>query len=371
MKYKFVSLEIKRFIALFCIIASSCLLLSGCYGPRYSEDEANEVVKQGTALMEDWIKMNCPYGKIVEINHYDLMYPSGPWYLTDYVTGTMNDGHTDRGFAANIKTGAVWLRPDDDMLEEFVECSKEYYLKSLDLPSDTIFGDSFHTGLCYRPLREGSFDSTADAFFEYYGLPGELVLQNGDVKEYVNNPDRGATIYYNGWIEQLPESFSLESYTFDDLKQRQEKYNIKCDYIVLKSKIEQFSYSYLNYLHYEKWEYEEIGDVLLKNRSVYRRTEKEHGIVKTNEYTFNAQEGVQIEKTDKGYRITVDPWAKNVEFQLMVKAGNPMLDHEYKRVWEDGTERNCYWDECDEGFRLEDNKGAIMSFSSTTELIIR
>ena len=372
MKNKFGLLKFKKIIAIVCIISSSCLLLSGCRGPQYSESEANDVVEKGTAIMEDWINKNCPDGKIVEIDHYDYMYPSGPWFLTDYVTGTMNDGHTDRGFAANIKTGSVWLRPDDDMWEEFVECSKEYYLNSLNFPSDTIFDDDrFNTCLCFSPIREDSNDSWANAYFEYHGLPGELVLQNGDVKEYVNDPNRGATIFYFCWSDQLPESITLENYTYDDIKQIQEKYNIKYDYIVLKNGFEQISYSYLSYLHYEKWEYEEVGDYLIKNRSVYRRTDKEHGKIETNEYTFNAQEDVQIEKTDEGYRIIIDPEAENVEIQLIVKAGNPMLDNEYKIVLDSGSERYYYWDECEEGFRLENDNGVVVNFYKTTDLIIR
>ena len=244
MKNKIGLLKFKKIIAILCVISSSCLFLSGCHNLRYTEEEANEIVEMGTAVMEEWINKNCPDGKIENIDHFDYGYPRGITKLTDYVKGSMYDGEKHRKFAANIKTGAVWLEADDDMWEEFVECSKEYYLKSLDLPMDTKFDDRFKTYLYYSPVREDASDSWGSDFFGFYGLPGELVLQNGDIKEFVNNPNRGATIYYFNWSDQLPDSIDINSYSVDDLNKRQVKYNVYYDYIVLENGHKQISYSY-------------------------------------------------------------------------------------------------------------------------------
>lgn len=361
----------RKLIAIISIMAMCCLSLTGCRGPQYTEEEAQAVVEKGTALMEKWIKKNCPDGKLVEIDHWDKQYPSGPSYLTDFVYGTMNDGIKDRRFQANIDTGFVALQPDDEMMDSFKECCKKLYLESLDLDPDTeIYENSYYANIIYSPLCAESTDSWADGSFEFSGLPGEFVLQNGDVSEFVNDPDRGVTIRIQGWMRNLPDDFVIEDYTYEDILARQEKYNIDYGYLIMENSNE--SLHILGDYKYEKWQYEDFKGRTVYNRCVKREAEIDRwGKLVQKEYTPSPEDSVKIEKTDTGYIFKMDR-SEELYFVLYVPDGDELLKHDYiEKATSSGLRDIKYtWQKTDHGWTLVSGKGNELKFYTTTELVI-
>ncbi|MBO4456481.1 MAG: hypothetical protein J5802_02035 [Butyrivibrio sp.] len=363
--------KVHKLLASIYILAICCIGVTGCRGPQYTEDEAKVIVEKGTALMDKWISKNCPGGKLVEIDHWDQHYGSGPSYLTDFVFGTMNDGNRDRSFSANIVTGFVALEPDDEMMESFNDCCKKIYLESLGLDSDTeIYEDSFHANISYAPLCEGSKDRWAENAFNFWGLQGELVLQNGNVDEYVNNPDRGMTISISGWMRNLSDDFGIERFTYEDILERQDKYNIKYDYLIMENSNE--SLHVLDDYKYEKWQYEDFDGRTVYSRCVLREAEKDsNGTIISKEYTPSPKDSVKIEKTGDGYKFNIIR-SEELYFILYVPEGDELLKHNYieKATSAGLDDEELTWQETEHGWTLVDKRGNNLKFYTTTELVI-
>ena len=215
-----------RKIILSAMTIISSLALTACpKGPQYSEEEKDDYNEMGQVVMEEWMENYYPEGRIIESEPYSFMYPSGPYYLTDFVNGTMFDGEKEREFSVNIATGDVTLEPDEEMWEEFQECARELYLESMDFDKDCEIKD-FSASVYYDVLSvSGKKGSWADSGFIAVGLPGELVAEKGDVQAFVRDPERGCLLQVYGWIT-VPDSVDLSRYSPEDIEKRQEKYGL-------------------------------------------------------------------------------------------------------------------------------------------------
>ncbi|MCR5790102.1 MAG: hypothetical protein K6G83_09470 [Lachnospiraceae bacterium] len=215
-----------RKIILAALTLISSFALTACpKGPQYSEEDREDNNEMGQVVMEEWMEKYYPEGKIIDSEPYTFIYPSGPSYLTDFVNGTMYDGEREREFSVNTVTGDVTLEPDEKMWEEFQECARELYLESMDFDKDCEIKD-FSANVYYEVLSvSGRKGSWADSGFLAVGLPGELVAENGDVRAFVRDPERGCLLQVYGWIT-VPDTVDLSRYSKEDIEKRQEKYGL-------------------------------------------------------------------------------------------------------------------------------------------------
>ena len=233
------SLSLKKILP--AAVLSAALLFSGCFhrGPVYSTEEEEAVNDTGREQAEEWISRYWPGGEVRSVEPHVFMYGSGPHYLTDYAEGILFDGEKERSFTINIVTGEMFVMPDEAVWEEFLEAVRELYLESLSLPTE-LEVKYFDAGVIAGLMSSEDSGNWADSECVAAGLPGELVAENGDVRAYVSDPDRGKDILVDGWID-VPDETDLSVYTPEDLGERQKKYGLSYDNYVLQNRFESVS----------------------------------------------------------------------------------------------------------------------------------
>ena len=303
----------KHSIALILIVGV-VVFVSACFhrGPVYTESEELAVDDAGKKMAENWIREYWPEGEVRTIEPYVFMYGSGPHYLTDYSEGTLFDGEKERRFSINIVTGEIYVEPDEEIWDTFQKCVSEWYLESLDLPTDLEIAE-YSASVSVSPIAANGSGNWADSVYLVTGLPGELVAQNKNVENYVRDPERKEIISVSGWIT-TPDETELSGYTLADRIRRQEKYGLEYSNFLLKNSFEK-----VTSLDYEHWEFREWEGRKVLFRDLYRREEQnENGEIVTTEKTPDLGQRASMKKTATGWRIDIDDTDGMVEFFVKV-----------------------------------------------------
>ncbi len=342
------------------------ILLTGCpfKGPQYTEEALTGFENTGIEAMDEWLQERYPEGRVIEAEPYIFMYPSGPSYLTDFVTGTIFDGERERGFSINVTDGNVTLEPDEDMWDSFSECAKEIYLESLDFDPDCEVSD-FNANIIFDTVAQNTGSgSWGDSDFIATGLPGDIVVNNEDVEAFVRNPDRGYTINVNGRV-RVDDNQKLSDYTRDDLLARAERWDLNYGDLHAGNTNETMSIGRYERRDYDEWEGRKVW-----TRTMYRIEEKEDGVFKTKIYEPDVKKLASLIRTEKGYQIKCADDLQMLEFNLYVQGDDELLDHEYNLVRQDMS-RKVHWVERDDGWTLENEDGGLVRFYATADLVIR
>ncbi len=352
--------------ALLSLIMAGIIFLTGCpfKGPQYTEEALTGAENTGIDAMEEWLRERYPIGRVIEAEPYVFMYPSGPSYLTDFVTGTIFDGERERDFSINVADGNVTLEADDEMWDSFLACAKELYLESLDFAPDCEVSDFSANIIFDKVAQNAGSGSWGDADFIATGLPGDMVVNAEDVEAFVRNPDRGYTINVNGRI-RVDDSRKLSDYTGDDLFSRAERWNLNYGDLHAENMNETMSTG-----RYERWDYDEWEGRKVWTRTVYRSEEKEDGVFQTKLYEPDVKKLASLIRTEDGYQIKCADDSQMLEFNLYVQEGDELLEHEYNLVRKDMS-RKVQWVKRDEGWTLENADGSLVRFYATADLVPR
>ena len=245
----------KKKIIIFITMIFSVIILSGfssCHGPQYEETEKTEMEEKGSSVMQAWLDENIPGAKVLTAEAYIERYPSGPYYLTDIVDGSFNDGEMERKYEVKLGNGNVFLEGDMNLLAEQM---KPYLLEHLKLSENSTEcnfsgfnvslqeeADLFRKGKVYSEksvdigMLPGEFvialtSADPDGMQEFFNQKEDNVISWNQeacslMDDFIRRPENRPEIHVNVDIN-IPEDYDLQKYNmafFDSLNKKERLY---------------------------------------------------------------------------------------------------------------------------------------------------
>ncbi len=352
------------------LLLLSVIVLSACVGPQYEQTDADKLKVEGQKKMTAWIKENVPGGKLIETENYIDIYPSGPRYLTDYITGTYTDGKTVISYAMNLSSGDVYVTPPENA-DEIVE---SYVRTKLSLPEEAqVDNFSFIMQLPYSTQLSGN--KKGHDHYDFYLIP----YGTEDLLAYLTE-DREETVavscdvYYPSKdplpisLKDLVKLRKSDKLYFSSLYMKNDNHDsLSITFNVAVSE----GYSYLDY-----------QDFIVYSNTYYKTekyNEREDTIEIEENAVFDIEKGILFEETESGYRITYLDHEFLHQFRIIAKEDSRIRQHEYtvKNGIEEDSERlydefDVHWEKREDGnYDLLREDGYAFFIYQYTELEIR
>ncbi|SEA79261.1 hypothetical protein SAMN05216349_12914 [Oribacterium sp. KHPX15] len=415
-------------VILFITMIFSVIILSGfssCHGPQYEESEKTEMEEKGSAVMQAWLDEYIPGSKVLSAEAYVERYPSGPYYLSDIVDGSFNDGEMDRKYEVKIENGEVFLEGDMNFLTERV---KPYILEALKLsgksPECSFRGFNVSMQQEATLFRKGKAHDEKSVDVEM--LPGELVIalteadpegmreflnRNEDdiinwnqeacvlIDEFVKKSDKRPVICVKGDIT-IPEDCDLQKYNmafFDSLNKTEGlyfRYVSLCQHPgTLKEDIfapDSMGPYYIEVTcngrntEYERYVRKPFEDFFIEYKEEYYREESRNGTITVKEQYKNDVGRLSMNKTENGYGFSFkdDDW---FIFTILTDGSSKLNEHEYTDRFDQAAnlgsgsyggnryiDHELHWKKRDDGaLILANDDGTAAWLDNADELIIR
>ena len=391
--------DLKRLLPVLLAL-SVCCTLSGCHGPQYKEEEKEALEKNGGSLMQAWLDEHVKDSRVLSAEADIRMYPSGPYYLTDFVGGTFTDGGKARDYLINTKTNAVYLVHDGTLLSE-VCLDRAFETLELERLREDCRTDSTAAAI-WIPDRGNSYAGTEKGRTAVW-MPGELALSleeaaegaGGDagndgqrkiLDEFVRSPDGRELIEFGGTI-RVPSEVDLEKYGMAYWLKQQNENGIFFQNFYLSDPFENISI-YNGRASYERYCFRDIEDpdIRIFMSDVYWVEKNGKDGIEVAEGKKNDLSDLAFKKTADGYLITFTDRDHIFGFSIYADQGSEFLKHEYhshedrKAYLSPGSkisgdryfENDLYWkDAGEDGYLLTDEKGIRKLFFGGEELIPR
>ena len=359
-------------LIIFITMIFSVIILSGfssCHGPQYEETEKTEMEEKGSAVMQAWLDENIPGAKVLTAEAYIERYPSGPYYLTDIVDGSFNDGEMERKYEVKLGNGNVFLEGDMNLLAEQM---KPYLLEHLKLSENSTECNfsGFNVSLQEEAdlFRKGKVYSEKSV--DIGMLPGELVIaltsadpdgmqeffnQKEDnviswnheacslMDDFIRRPENRPEIHVNVDIN-IPEDYDLQKYNmafFDSLNKKERlyfRYLSLCQYPgKLKEDIfapDSMGPYYIevrcngNNAEYERYVRKPFEDFYIEYEEEYYREESRNGTITVKEQYSNDVGQLAMNRTENGYSFGFkdNDW---FIFKILTDGSSKLYEHEY------------------------------------------
>ena len=344
--------------------------------------------------MQAWLEEHIPDSEVLSAEADIYMYPSGPHFLTDYVTGTFAEGEKVRDYLANTKTAAIYLIHDGTLL---TEACLDYAFDKLEL--EALRDDCRVSGpaaAMWLPDLGNSFSGT-ETIAAGTWMPGELALsleeaaqRDGDerriLEEFVRSPGRREPVRLEGSI-RVPEEAGLEKCGMAYWMKQQEENGLVFENFHLYDNYESIS-AYSGMASYERYCFRTIGDpdIRIFMKDAYWVEKNGRDGIELIESRESDLSDLSFEKTQAGYLVTFPDYEHIFDFSIYADEGSAFLQHEY-RCREDREaylspgskisgdrymETDLHWKEAGEdGYLLTDGEGARKLFFGGEELISR
>ena len=252
---------IKRIVCSVLILVMSGLVLMGCDMTRglrekYTKEEAGEELKTGAERMDEWIRANCPDGKVLSMENSFCQLTGGPIFLSGFVEGEFFDGKETYAYLLNVNNGEQYLDPGKDLRQEFYDECRLLVQESLGIDELITDKDEYSnmTFVLSMGAEEWIIDNKADkqeaetndslkhgAMGSWFSkeetimrLPASLVLSDGEVKAFVRDRDRKDPIVV-GMNVYVPEGTDISGYTVEKIGNIEKEYGIYFERLILKT----------------------------------------------------------------------------------------------------------------------------------------
>ena len=252
---------IKRIVCSVLILVMSGLVLMGCDMTRglretYTTEEAGEELKTGAERMDEWIRANCPDGKVLSMENSFCQLTGGPIFLSGFVEGEFFDGKETYAYLLNVNNGELYLDPGKDLRQEFYDECRLLVQESLGIDELITDKDEYSnmTFVLSMGAEEWIIDNKADkqeaetndslkhgAMGSWFSkeetimrLPASLVLSDGEVKAFVRDRDRKDLIVV-GMNVYVPEGTDISGYTVEKIENIEKEYGIYFERLILKT----------------------------------------------------------------------------------------------------------------------------------------
>jgi hypothetical protein len=413
---------------IFIIMLFTGIVVSGfssCHGPQYEEAEKAEMEEKGRAVMQEWLDLNIPGAKVLSAEAYIEMFPSGPYYLTDIVDGSFNDGETDRKYEVKVENKKVFLEGDMSLLAERI---KPYILETLMLlekgPECSFSG--FNVSIYERAelFRKGKVHNEKSV--DIGMLPGELVLALTDadsygmhefldqkedsiinwnekacliIDDFIRHPESRPVISVNGDID-IPADINLQKYNMAFFNDMREKDGLYFRYVSLcqhpgKLQRDIFAPSGMgpyyievrcsgNKTAYERYVRQPFEDFYIEYEEEYYREEIHNGTITVKEQYSNDVGQLIMKESLNGYsfRFRDKDW---FIFTILTDGSSKLYEHEYTDRYDQAAnigsgsyggdryiDRDLHWEKRNDGaWILTNSDGTAAWFNNADELIIR
>ena len=374
-------------MSIFIISASG---FSSCHGPQYEEEEKEGLEENGRTMMQGWLDENISGSAVQSAEGCIEMIPSGPQYLTDYVTGTFSKGNETRDYLLDTVTGAVYLLSEGELFNKACE-DLSFEILDLNRARDGCNVSSFSAELSIP--AGNSYYNGSEEFEDPVWLPGEMVLSlenAGDDKAlkilegFVRDSGRKEEIEISGTI-LVPKELSLESYNMEYwLKQRSDR-KIYFNTFHLLDPLEEIA-TFSGQTTYHRYCFREIEDpdirIYMRDRYWVEKSSKDG--VKVTESQDSDPSDLTFKKTEGGYLITFPDRESIFDFSIYADPGSRFLEYNYhshedrEAYLSPGSqitgdryfEKDLCWKETEEnGFLLSNEDGTRKIFFGGEELI--
>ena len=252
---------IKRIVCSVLILVMSGLVLMGCDMTRglreiYTKEEAGDELKSGAERMDEWIRANCPDGKVLSMENSFCQLTGGPIFLSGFVEGEFFDGKETYAYLLNVNNGELYLDPGKDLRQEFYDECRLLVQESLGIDELITDKDEYSnmTFVLSMGAEEWIIDNKADkqeaetndslkhgAMGSWFSkeetimrLPASLVLSDGEVKAFVRDRDRKDLIVV-GMSVYVPEGTDISGYTVEKIENIEKEYGIYFERLILKT----------------------------------------------------------------------------------------------------------------------------------------
>lgn len=415
-------------LIIFITMIFSVIILSGfssCHGPQYEETEKTEMEEKGREVMQAWLDEHIPGAGVLSAEAYIERYPSGPYYLTDIVDGSFNDGEMERKYEVKLGNGKVFLEGDMYLLAEQVKPYLLEHLKLSEKSSECVF-----TGFNVSLQEEADLFRKGKAYSEKSVdigmLPGELVLALTEadpdsmkeflkqkeetaiswnqeacdlMEDFIRHPENRPEMHVNGDIN-IPEDINLQKYDmafFDDLNVKEGlyfRYLSLCQHPGKKHK-DMFSAESMGpyYIEvrcsgrsteYERYVRKPFEDFFIEYEEEYYREESRNGTITVKEQYSNDVEQLTMNRTENGYSFSFmdNDW---FIFTILTDGSSKLYEHEYTDRFDQAAnigsgsyggdryiDHELHWKKRDDGaLTLANSDGIAAWFNNADELVIR
>ncbi len=368
-----------------------CCGFSGCRGPQYSEEDENGLSEAGREMMQSWLDENLSGAKVETAFAQIDMIPSGPHYLTNYVSGTFEDGGNRGNYLINTADGEVFLLYDE---EPFLKSCLPYVFRALDFTGreEECSVENF-SAMLWFPEETGT-NPDEPVGTDGVWLPGDLVLtlrESGEeagavLEAFVSSPEERTQLVIGGQI-LVPEDVSLEAYDMKYFLDEREKAGLRFGNFLCKDRFEERSV-FGKQTTYTRYGFAEMDEpdcrIFMREKTV--EEEENDGEITVTENRESRFLDLTFRKTDEGWLIVFPDREHRFDFSIYADGDSDFLQQEY-HSHEDREaylgpgeviggnryfERDLFWKEADDGsFVLTTEDGRIKSFFGGEELIPR
>lgn len=415
-------------LIIFITMIFSVIILSGfssCHGPQYEETEKTEMEEKGSSVMQAWLDENIPGAKVLTAEAYIERYPSGPYYLTDIVDGSFNDGEMERKYEVKLGNGNVFLEGDMNLLAEQM---KPYLLEHLKLSENSTECNfsGFNVSLQEEAdlFRKGKVYSEKSV--DIGMLPGELVIaltsadpdgmqeffnQKEDnviswnqeacslMDDFIRRPENRPEIHVNVDIN-IPEDYDLQKYNmafFDSLNKKERLYFRYLSLCQHPGKLKEDIFApdsmgpyYIevrcngNNAEYERYVRKPFEDFYIEYEEEYYREESRNGTITVKEQYSNDVGQLAMNRTENGYSFGFkdNDW---FIFKILTDGSSKLYEHEYTDRFDQAAnigsgsyggnryiDHELHWKKRDDGaLTLANSDGTAAWFNNADELVIR
>ena len=415
-------------LIIFITMIFSVIILSGfssCHGPQYEETEKTEMEEKGSSVMQAWLDENIPGAKVLTAEAYIERYPSGPYYLTDIVDGSFNDGEMERKYEVKLGNGNVFLEGDMNLLAEQM---KPYLLEHLKLSENSTECNfsGFNVSLQEEAdlFRKGKVYSEKSV--DIGMLPGELVIaltsadpdgmqeffnQKEDnviswnqeacslMDDFIRRPENRPEIHVNVDIN-IPEDYDLQKYNmafFDSLNKKERLYFRYLSLCQHPGKLKEDIFApdsmgpyYIevrcngNNAEYERYVRKPFEDFYIEYEEEYYREESRNGTISVKEQYSNDVGQLAMNRTENGYSFSFmdNDW---FIFTILTDGSSKLYEHEYTDRFDQAAnigsgsyggnryiDHELHWKKRDDGaLTLANSDGTAAWFNNADELVIR
>lgn len=327
-------------------VALMTLMLSACYGARYTDEEKKAVIQKGGSIIKEVLPEGC---ELLTLEAYIETYPSGPSYLTDYVQGIYKEDGEIYNYLLNIENEKLY---SSKYYDDAVVALNEYALEILDLDEDVV------------TLSDLSFDFAFDSevndkhatfYLEY--LPIEVT----DVSAYIRDPEREEVVRIHGPI-YVTDGYDLSYLDMETFETFENDLGFKIYSVWINEACQQFKMNHFNEIEviYESRAWADKGDFKIFGIE-YVRYETESS---SQEMTYDLDKDYTITRKGDDYVVSLNNVPKEFklhpEFVIYAEEGSDILSANYetkdghKMKWvenPDGTWELSYRIN-DDGFKL-------------------
>ena len=332
-------------------LALMMLSLTGCNPQKYDDSEAQEVISQGTSIIQAWLDDHLPDAEVVSCEADIFGYPGGgPKYLNGYASGRFHVDGADVDYTVSTKTGQVYLDADMDL---FADVAKDYILSALGLDEvQEMYQYSVVLELPYAYEGPGKASSSQDRVLTYGRLPADLALlipetapeedsEPADpeavpedciaaLKEYIENPANRdlLSVVFDAAVS---DDIDLKQYDLKRIRQIRDQYGIYFRLYTLKNH-DELATGADWMADYDRHEWLPVPEWKLQLRALTDSfadswdSKAPDGILR-EAHTYSV-DNVAIDQTTDGYNISYKN-ERGPTFYLYAEEDSPLLAHDY------------------------------------------